>query len=729
MAGERSKSRMPIERTAVTARNHRIVLLAALGGAALLGTGPVACLSDVTLPECVQQDTCGMIAGQTSAAGSPDVTPSAGVGGRSSGSAGAAAEAGSSALAGEGGEPADCETCVTPYKLPDPCKGEPYTATLRANGGRAPYHWAVRSTVGSWAVDPSEDDPTRATLSGTAVDPADLTIELTDQRGVVMQKLYSIAPRSACYFAYVAPDAGNDPKLRLVDPLLDAQPDRPASLAPSIMLANNHGVRDFRFSPNGRFLAYRFQDGAANPAKSHLSLVDLANKTDQLILLGEDAVTAYTWSKDARFLAVTFEQSSKTYLGGVQIPQAATPAGGVELKTLKPALSDAPAESGLFWLGTSFVAFYATVLPGLPNPQQRITPFYAALTSDGFEAPIAINDDPYLAPVTLRPADDGFFMISGKAPLTAFHTSEVASYSAEHGRDVIAPSAAFSASLDAGTLQIFRAADDDLLVPPIAKNDGCGKLLTWASGKERIACVSDISDADSGVARGEIRVFDLATGGSAASLARSTLLGSCDSRGGAPVIDPCPDSEYDYTEASSQLQPRSLSASGRWLAFTTNTQQTGPGNAFLYWADLANQPLTIKDRETLYLGAGQTTTRNVLGFSPDEQALLLQSGSILSLRWLGAPGSSITLAGDLEPPSASADCSEDFGTAPTDWCGAADRESSFVWAPDSKRIAYRRAGQLKVVDLLSNTSSESYQFEAAACDAQCSGDFAFQPQP
>jgi hypothetical protein len=602
--------------------------------------------------------------------------------------------------------------------------------SLHANGGKAPYRWTVRANAGSWTVVANADDSTRATLNGIASGPTDLTLELTDQRGLVMQKLYSLAPRSACYFAYVAPDSGNDPKLRLVDPLLDAQPDRPAAQTPSIVLVNDHGVRDFQFSPDGRFLVYRFQDGSTNPAKSHLSLVDLAEKTDQLITLGEDAVTAYAWSKNARFLAVTFEQAAKTYLGGLELPQAATKAERVQLKTLQAVLSDAPAESGLFWLGTSFVAFYATVLPGLPNPQRRITPFYAALTADGFEAPIAISDDAYLAPVTLRPADDGFFMISGKAPLTAFHTAGVVSYSAEHGSDVIAPSAAFGARVDAGRLQLFRAADDDELTGPIATQAGCDKLLTWASGRERIACVSDISDADSGVARGEIRIFDLATGGSAASLARSTLLGSCDARtGGAPVIDPCPASEYDYTEASSQLQPRLLSASGRWLAFTTNTQQAEPGNSYLYWADLASQPPTIKHRESLYLGAQPPPTRNVLAFSPDEQALLLESGSILSLRWLSASGLSMTLDGDLVPPQASADCSEDFGTAPSDWCGAPNRESSFVWAPDSKRVAYRRAGQLKVVDLLSNTSSESYQFEAAACDTQCSGDFAFQPQP
>jgi len=723
---------MPIEKTAVTARTRRLVLLAAFSGAALVGVAPVACLSDVTLPECVQHDTCGMTAGQTSAAGSPDAIPDAGGGGRPSTGAGRDAEAGSGALAGEGGEggePADCETCLTPYKLPDPCAGEPYTASLHAIDGQAPYRWAVHSTVGSWTVTPNTDDPTRAILSGTASQPAELTLELTDQRGIVMQKPYAIAPRSACYFAYVAPDAGHDPKLRLVDPLLDAQPDRPAGQAPSFMLANDHGVRDFQFSPNGRWLVYRFQDGTTNPPQSHLSLVDLSNKTEQRIALGEDAVTAYAWSRDARFLAVAFEQTAKTYLGGLEIPQAMTTGGSVQPKTLKPALSDAPAESGLFWLGTSFVAFYATVLPGLPNPQQRITPFYAALTADGFQAPVAISDEPYLAPVTLRPADNGFFMISGKLPLTAFHTSETESYSAAHGNDVIAPSAAFSANLDAGTLRLFRAADDDEIALPIAQKDGCDKLLTWASGRERIACVSDIPDADSGVARGEIRIFDLATGGAVASLARSTLLGSCDSRtGGAPTIDPCPASEYDYTEASSQLQPRLLSASGRWLAFTTNTQRTGPGDAFLYWADLDSQPLTIKHRGSLYLGANQPTTRNVLAFSPDEQALLVQSGSILSLRWLNA-SAVLTLDGDLVPPQASADCSEDFGTAPSDWCGAANRQSSFVWAPDSKRLAYCRAGQLKVVDLLSNTTTEPYEFEAAACDAQCSGDFAFQPQP
>jgi hypothetical protein len=734
-----------ITKTAAVLARRRGTLFAALGVLAFCAR-PVACLSDVPLPDCVKQNDCGAKGGSLSDAGAAGQKPEGGneggVSGQSSnsGASGMAAGGGGMAGVGEGGPTPDageggesgcgCNISISPLQLTDPCGASLYTSKLYVSGGEAPYEWSVSAPTGTWAVVADSSDSSSANLTGTPNGAANVTVSVTDHRQLVVQRTYALSPRTACYLAYVAPDDNAVSKLTLVDPLLEA--------AAPITLANNQGVYDFQFSPSGRFLVYRFQDTNSNPVESHLSLVDLSTRKDHPLAFGEDAVTAYAWSADSQFLAVMFSATQDNYLGGIHVTVSAA-AAPAQLTPLNPVASSVPAESGLFWLGTAFVSFYATILPGLPNPSHRITAFTAQLDASGFEAPQPNEDDLYTAPVVLQPTDTGFFMIvSGATPGTGFHTVGLDAYSAEHGTDWVAPSGNFTAHPSGDTLQVFNAGDDDLNDGSIAAADGCEKILSWASNRERIACVQGTSDTDAGTAGGEIRIFDLLSANAAPSLTTSTVLGSCsEPTGGTPVSDPCPAPEYFYDKASSELEPRLLSPSGRWFAFMTNTQQALPGEAYLSWADLNSQPITITRTDSVYLGTNQTPIRNVLAFSPDERYLLLQSGNLLSLRLLDAEQNtgidsqaSVIDAYLLSPPQAAQNCSEDFGAAPLDWCGAANRASSFAWSPDSKRFAYRTSNQLTVIDQASITFFTPHRFNMAACSSdQCSGQFAFQPQP
>ncbi len=762
------------------ARKHGS-LYAALSLLAFAGR-PVACLSDVTVPDCLKNGPCPHDGGSSSDAGAASqaetggnagatqtVPTMAGASGTTDGGAsGVQNEGGNAGIAGGGaggtggggvsgggtsgnggvsgggtsgnggvsggactvGCGGDCNSCnIVPSELTDPCGTNLYTAKLHISGGEAPFQWSLTASAGTWNVVPDSLDSSHANLVGTPTGATSLTVSVTDHAQRTFEKVYTTTPRPACYLAYVSPDASAVPKLTLIDPLLEVP-------AP-ITLSNNQGVFDFQFSPSGRFLVYRYQDIAANPVKSHLSLVDLSTWEEHPLTFGEDAVTAYAWSADSASLAVMFSAGQTNELGGVRLTVPSAPAGSVQLTTLAAVASSAPAESGLYWLGTAFVSFYATILPGTPNPLHRITAYSAQLNSAGFAAPLANDDDHYVAPVNLKPTGQGFFMIAAtSSPGTGFHVVGPDGYSAEHGTDFVAPSGSFTASVDADLLKLFNAGDDDLNDGSIATAAGCGKILSWAVGKERIACLHDVSNTDAGTAGGEIRIFDLLSAVTNPSIVSSTVLGSCTEPGGdTPISNPCPTPEYYYDEASSLLQPRLLSPSGRWFAFMTNTQHALPGDAYISWADLNAHPITISHQDVAFSLSLSSASRNVISFSPSEEYLLLQTGSVLSLRLLSIPQNStayppLTIDNNLLPPSAGTNCSEDFGAAPLDWCGAADRPSSFAWAPDSKRVAYQIPDKLTVIDHISSRPVTAHQFNMAPCSsAQCTGQFAFQPQP
>ncbi len=144
---------------------------------------------------------------------------------------------------------------MSPAALPAPCQSNSYSTTLSVSGGAPPFAWRVVAAHGQWQVNA---DPTgsKAQLTGQPAGPTSLTVEATAVDGRVVSSTFDVKPRNSCWFAYTALE-GAVPRLQLLDPILGALP----AVAP----AHNDGVYDFQFSPNGRYLAYRFGRGHRLP--------------------------------------------------------------------------------------------------------------------------------------------------------------------------------------------------------------------------------------------------------------------------------------------------------------------------------------------------------------------------------------------------------------------------------------------------------------------------------
>jgi hypothetical protein len=721
------------------ARRQALLPLGLAISALLVGAAPAACLSDATPPRCLQEGNCRGGAGQAPDSGKagelpqggnsggdsngmplPDSGPGgsnttllAGLGGGSPTSEGGAAEGG---VAGDSIR--QCDTCVLdPPELPNPCGSDHYSTALSIVGGISPYHWQVSATTGTWLVapQPNSTDGSHVTLSGDPSGAADLTVTVTDHAGYEKSVVYSIVPRSACYFAFVAPGT-NGPALTLRDPLL--------AIDATGNLTSNHGVYDFQFSPDGRFLVYRYGEDSAHPTGAHLSLLDLSAMQDQAFDFQEDTVDAYAWSPDATVLAVAFTASGQSELSGIRLASAGSGAAFTKLTSM---VASDPVQSNLYWVDSSFVAFYSATTPDLFVPPGFVSVFYAPLETGSFDAPVAIQDEAYQPGIVVAPAPGGLFVTSPVEHESTFNSVSVDDAFDENNRqNIVDPAGRFSAAVLNKALQLFQATDNSTPFETSGSDAGsdCPKLLTWASNRERIACVAHVSQT--ATSWGEIRIFDA---GSATPLvlAPSVVQGSClKDVNGVPIGGQCTTSEYDYDESTSVAQPRLLSASGNWLAFVTGAQSGAIGT--LYWADLTAKPISLSRRVgTSITQAGSAVA---LAFSPSERYLLHQNGNELIAHRLSAgplDGGELSIETSLSAPTA-APCSEDFVTAPTRWCGGANGSPSFVWSPDGAFdvFAYRKLDQLIVVELIGQ-SFIPHPIAASACDGTCSGQYAFQP--
>jgi len=365
---------------------------------------------------------------------------------------------------------------------------------------------------------------------------------------------------------------------------------------------------------------------------------------------------------------------------------------------------------------------------GVPPGVNVSATFYAELLDGGFDAPLVIYDAFFKPGFAARQAPGGLFVTS-PSDQKSFYNSLTVREPAEfdHSSNFVDPGGRYSARIVHETLELFSATDTLRVFETsgTTETSNCPKLLTWARDRERIACLANVSDTE--LSWGEVRIFD-AGSTTPLELLPSVLGGACrkDARG-VPIGSRCSQSEYDLSEATSSAQPRLLSASGRWLSFVTGANSGAAGH--LYWADLDSTPIRLA-RQFSTVG----TVLNepvVLAFSPSERFLLRQNGSALWAHYLSAGAND---AGDLAlaksglsaPPTAP--CVDDYVGAPSRWCGGANGSPSFVWSPDSAFdvVAYRKSDQLIVVELSSNGFNE-HELSAPACDATCSGQYAFQP--
>ncbi len=679
----------------------------------VIATAASACISDAEIDPCVRDHSCG-------AGGDPGGSPSVDsseLGGSLVASGGADDLAGAPS-AGGATEPGDvvdgnppCDGCaILPSELVAPCSGKPYRSTLNALGGVAPYSWQLTPAVAGWSIAAAPGEPSRAVLeAGAPAGETTLTIRAVDSRGLEASVEYRMLPRDACWFAYTA--GGLDsPQLSLLDPY--TEPALPAELE------HNENVYDFQFSPNGHYLAYRYDADTEFPHGRHLALVELSTLEEQALEFLEDAVIVYAWSPDSSVLAVGFSTGGESFLGGVRLPGR----GSIDSPLVLSAMQ-AFVEEELMWIGNDSVAYLAELLPDLDNPGEFLpnldhlrTPFFARLGVAGFGA-AQLTSDSFEPNVFLQPGEDGFWVINS---LTTFFPGNGQPLSpVEHyGVTLVAPSGRYSAGLDSQTLQLF-AANEGVFAPPLATskpNEACPMPLAW-SQQDRIACLADVANAPGLGSHGEVRFFDLNLGSDL--LTMSTLGGFCHDDLAVSSTESCTALRegYGYGVSEATDAPRGFSASGRWFAFT---RATGP-SAYLYWADLEAKPAALSGS----LFVGQTGSPARLAFSPDSRKIGVQLGERLFVKSLTgvSPEMLVTTQLATEQP-----CSEQLPTAPDRYCGNTALDSRFQWAPDSKALAYRASGSVTVVDTSHANDIVKFLLPEPVCVAPlCSGEFAFQP--
>jgi hypothetical protein len=655
------------------------------------------------------------------------------------------ADAGLAADADSGGSPGAplCAECtMTPDFLPAPCSGNGYTAVLVIAGGSPPYSWQSSMPSGM-ALSEGDGDHSRARISGVPTDPANSTLQVvvTDAAGRQLPKTYDWVPRDKCWLAYVSLENG-DPQLHVIDPLLKM----PAPFQP----ANNHGVHDFQFSPDGRHLVYRFGAEPSRPSSGHLSLLNLSTWQEKALAFSEDSVVQYAWSDDAAVLAVAFQAPTGTYLGAVRFGKnsqedASTPAAAgdstgspTDAETAAVSFLDAvlaPIQSPLLWFAANHLAFFGpTVLPDPSDPTQTIVDpdsqmaYYTTVESTRLRAPTRIATGQYHPPNQLRRADSGFFAISTADPGITFNEEGAPPILTQQGENFIAPSGAFTAGLSTDQLQVFRAVDD-IADPPWANGRGCGKVLAWARDRERLACVTDVLDTVHGESSGLVTLFALdKVDPSTRTLPPAPVGGSCiKSTSQVPTANAC-GSEYDYAQAKATFRRRAFSPSGRWFAFATSS--TDRSDDYLYWADMSSDAPQLKRKDVYQNGGTPESIRIELAFSPDENLVAQQRGTELWVHDLNAPQNTgeksrpRRIGSGLMLPET---CEENFAIRPDRWCGNVRNATSFAWSSDSKLVAFQAPGQFVVVDLSHFPSYDPVSFPVLDCDARCNGMPIFQP--
>jgi len=689
---------------------------------ALLGFLPIACLSDVAIPSCLVDQTCG---NSSDAGAAGEIDAAAGEAGDSGATMLAAGSGGrpSRGFGGSGGSETLLEDAAfSPAVFPAPCATTAYSTRIRFTGGKAPYSWRVASAAGDWQVgaDPDAPDSSFALLKNAHPSAGDVTVTVTDALGHSASQIQTIAPRDACWFAYTAL-ADEIPTLFVVDPILETK-------AP-LVSTHTTGAYDFAFSPSGKFLSYRFGVDDQHARGTRLALVNLSTWEERVLALAgteaDTAVTAYAWAADSSTLAVAFGDGQQRYLGGVRFER------GELADTLEP--TRVPVDSELYWVGLAHVAFYANGTldadhPGelVPSPEGVVTAFYSELGASGFSPKVLSADANYGSRVFLRPSTDGFFVIAEDAYMQFNPVPEQAPFAPFYVSAFLAPSGHFNAALREDKLELYSTASDEPL-QVVETDPSCQRFLSWAEGRERMACVVDVPADAQGTRHSEVRIFDLQNRN---KLTMSPLRDYCHKNEDGATS--CEALQYDYDAASASRQPRVFSPSGTWFAFTTGS--ASPDGNYLYLADLRRQPFTLK-RKLAGTGNGSSAVSpSRISFSPNEQYLMRQLGTSLGIQAVETGTSTWLLKFDADDAGTVETCNEDFLFEPDEWCGGATGKAPFTWSPDSKFAAYRSRSftsaaeeGVTIADFAQFPTIDAHWFKAARCGTRCSGQFVFQP--
>ncbi|HTA88427.1 MAG TPA: hypothetical protein VK745_02585, partial [Polyangiaceae bacterium] len=600
--------------------------------------------------------------------------------------------------------PGECPQ-ITPNQLPDPCQDNLYfTNAITVTGGTAPFVWTALSVPAGLSFDANLQ-----TVSGTALPSGastPLTLNVTDHNGLQTQMTYPLAYRDKCWLAFTSTAAAN-PTVHLFDPAL-------GNLSPALeSSANNTGVVDFKFSPDGKFLVYRRSETAGGT--QDLVLAIAPNWQEQVLDMG-GSVLEYSWSHSASVLAVAFRNDTGTLLGGINVANAvAAPASGGGItgtQPLQPVLmidpASAPLDSELLWFQSdAYLAFQADALPGADTG--LVSPYYAHLDSGGFSPVSPMGFSPYFGPITLLPAQNGIFAVfpSPSPELDFYGSAGGTDYDIYLGTDQVSgvadPAGLYVALPTQNKLQLMLTAESGGTEDPpstwTTTTDDCSSILAWDPHSERIACDARVTATDGGPATGEVRLFTF-TGGPT-----------------TPQVAMAPMKELaGYQQGDVIGHRRSFSAGGNWLAFSTDNT--------LFVGDVREAPQV---QQQVSPPAGSLPTDpSQLAFSPDETLLLWQISGRLGVITLQKNGVS-SFYGDAGSLQSSAPCNEEFTDGPSTWCGGLANTGAPMWSADSRFAATLTTSQSVRVYDLENYIAGGIVSHIDACDAGCSGEFTFQP--
>lgn len=733
----------------------------------MLGLASSGCLSDLDVSVCAREGKCGDsgASGASGASGSAPVTGGgggkldAGDAGEAGDFGGASDEAGSTGFGGGGGASATSAGTggtgtseggtgstggappgggpnggaggppvprIVPLWLPAPCGTNAYSASVHAEAGTPPYHWEVSPAIAGWQIDdvPENSGSGLAVLAGAHAGAPAVTVVVTDSAGQQAQATYDVTPRTSCWFAYTAatPEGGS---LEVVDPVTRD--------TPPVALEHNDGVYDFAFSPNGKYLCYRFGADLDHAHGTRLAVVDLASWTEQQLSLSDtpgsssDVVTAYEWSPDSSTLAVSFVHSGSPYLGGVRF------AANGQLSRLTPKQTPVGVGSDLYWVGAGGVGYYADGIIDASSGAPQLVAFdgfasgyYSPLGAAGFSEAKLTAETAYQLPVFMQSTSDGFFINSPSWPALQFNWVQPNGlYPVDHSTRLVSPSGSVTADLSSSSLKLYRARHFGEIATSATDRD-CPKLLTWAKNKERFSCVRQVAANEQHAEYGELRVFDLVDDD---TLTVAPVQGGyCQGAPSQPAGRPCAWPTYHYSVPDSTQLPRVLSDSGDWLAVSADSA----GFNYLYVADLRASPFSLLLAQKLVPSSGNAVATLKLAFSPNEKLLLQLLGGNVAATSVPS-GTFSSLPGlDLNVPDGNPVCSDDFAVNPDRWCGSADRAPPFEWDQRSRSVAYRSRDlandeSIVIVDFVPNQNFATQYFPAASCGSKCSGQFAFQP--
>ena len=560
------------------------------------------------------------------------------------------------------------------------CATDQYSQSLAVVHGAPGYQWKTVSVPPGFSFDPGSQTVSRSN-DGTPAAAGPVKVQVSDSNGRIIEGDFDMpTPTEKCWLAYLSPSAGSS-RLSLFDPLLGNRhtiPDSPTSVP----------VLDFKFSPNGRLVAYRT---SSDPSSPRLELLELASFRGQSFDF--ENVTHYAWADDGTTLAVAFETAQARVLGGVDLSGDGGSGTSLSYPELVPI--SALVDSELTWFSGSYVGF----LTSLDVDFRELT--MVARTSTSFTSATIREEDSFDDNSYLRPSPIGVFAVQAP-PFNTDYFDINGAPPIPHQLALLPPNGSFAATQHDDTLAIFKPANSSATLVPAAVPDAtathCAALLAWAPGGDRVAC----SHAKS-TGNGELMILDL----------------DADAHIKDPITIRNGD-EYVFPPLGHTGLARLFSPTGQRLAFLTDD--------FVYATPVAAGGSTV-DLSYQFLSAPGGTDA-VLAFSPDERYLLEHRGTYLSLFDLENPTAGpqpILLNGEALPVAPA--CSEDFTAPPGEYCGEFRSHASFTWSPDSTLVALgTSAGRLLVKDLRHLDQVNTIDV-TDDCDSDCTAGNKFQFQP